>query len=268
MSEHAVAASVACRNCGAGLVGKYCHGCGEPRPSHHEFEWKHLIHDGIHEFLHIDGKIFRTVWLLITRAGLLTKEYWEGRRTAYIRPLRLYIVIAAIHSIAMSHSFYRMDMFLSRNGGATLTRRLQKVADRTHRTPEEVKAAADRHIAKAYSVLQYLAVLAFPLVPWLIYRRSKPYYVQHFIFSLHVYSFWFLLTSLMSQFLTPEQWMRSPAAAITYFYLAFAIRLLYAESWWTVLWKALILRAGLFLAEFIALSLALTYALYAVGGTH
>jgi Protein of unknown function (DUF3667) len=87
---------VACPSCGAALAEPFCHQCGETKSDSHDFTWKHTVHDAVHEFLHLDGKILTTLWLLIRRPGFLTAEYWAGRRRLYIRPLRLYIVLAAI----------------------------------------------------------------------------------------------------------------------------------------------------------------------------
>jgi len=69
---------VACPSCGGALAGPFCHHCGETRPDPHDFTWKHTVHDAVHEFLHLDGKILTTLWLLIRRPGFLTLEYWEG----------------------------------------------------------------------------------------------------------------------------------------------------------------------------------------------
>ena len=48
----------------------------------------------MHELLHVDGKIFRSVRLLLMRPGLLTHEYFRGRRARYISPIRLYLIFS------------------------------------------------------------------------------------------------------------------------------------------------------------------------------
>lgn len=262
MSQEAAATSAACRNCGAGLVGQYCHNCGEPRPDHHEFQWKHIAHDAVHEFLHLDGKIFRTLWLLVSRAGFLTREYWAGRRTAYIRPLRLYIFIATIHLVVITTTLYRMDTFKSGEIGRPLVRLFERIAVERNVTAAEVDEAATRHLAKAYAVAQYVAVLGFAIFPWMLYRRRVPYYVQHFIFSLHVYSFYFLMTTVTGFLVKSAEWVRSPAYALTWLYLVFALRCLFGETWWPALWKGLVLRIGLFITEFVVVAIALFYAIF------
>ena len=261
-ASHAqVQEAVACPSCHATMTGAYCSACGEARPTTHDFTWGHAVHDAVHEFVHLDGKIIRTLWLLIRRPGFLTAEYWSGRRRLHIRPIRLYIVLAAIHLIALSASYYRVEMFLDQSSSSPLHRMIERTAARQQLPVEQVREHINQRMAKIYSVAQYFAVLAFAAVPWLLYRKRKPHYLQHVIFSFHVYAFYFLLTALVSQFLTPQQWQRSPMPLVTAAYLFFAVRRLYGEPVWASAGKAVALRLGLFAAEFLALAVALAGAL-------
>ena len=94
MSHHAVLETV-CGNCGAELQGAFCHACGQkvtgPDVSLHDF-----FHEAFHEFAHLDGKIVQTLRLLMTKPGMLTKEFLEGRRARYISPLRLYLTCSLL----------------------------------------------------------------------------------------------------------------------------------------------------------------------------
>lgn len=261
MAHTAVSETRACPSCGARLAGPYCHECGEARPDPHDFSWRHAAHDVLHEFLHLDGKIFQTLWLLIRRPGLLTAEYWDGRRRLHIRPLRLYIVLAAIHLLAMSSAYYNMAAMQQMASSAKLTPMLERLAQRQHTTLQVIQQRIDQTLARTYSVTQYLAVLAFAAVPWLLDRRRRPYYLQHVIFALHVYCFYFLLTALVSRVLTPAQWRASPLPLVTWAYLYFAVRRLYGADALASLGISFLLRVGLFAAEFLAIGLAMAIAL-------
>ena len=47
-----------------------------------------LVHDAVHEFLHLDGKIFATAHRLFLEPGELTDEHILGRRIRDIGALR------------------------------------------------------------------------------------------------------------------------------------------------------------------------------------
>jgi hypothetical protein len=78
-----------CLNCGAGLVGPYCHACGQPAHIHRTIaSW---WHDLAHGVLHLDGKIWRTLPMLAWRPGDLTRRYVDGERARFVSPLALFL---------------------------------------------------------------------------------------------------------------------------------------------------------------------------------
>jgi hypothetical protein len=84
-----------CTNCAALLAGPWCSQCGQPQSSS-DPTWNDLVHDTIHEFLHLDGKIFTTARRLFLEPGELTAERIRGRRVRYIGALRLYLTMSLI----------------------------------------------------------------------------------------------------------------------------------------------------------------------------
>ena len=86
----------ACLNCGAELTGRFCAGCGQrdvpPRPT-----IKELIGDAYGELVGWDGKLARTVVLLVRSPGALARAILDGRRAAYISPVRLYLACSLLY---------------------------------------------------------------------------------------------------------------------------------------------------------------------------
>jgi hypothetical protein len=97
----AVASGGRCATCDVELAGPFCHRCGEPGPHEADLAVRHLLHDAVHDLTHLDGKIWRTIRALLVQPGLLTKEYWEGRRGLWIRPFRLYLSIYILHLLLL-----------------------------------------------------------------------------------------------------------------------------------------------------------------------
>jgi hypothetical protein len=89
-----------CLNCGTALVGPCCHVCGQKAnvPRTIAAWW----HDVLHSVLHIDGKFWTTVWLLVSRPGELTRRYAHGERTKFVSPLALFLFTVLLMFAAFS----------------------------------------------------------------------------------------------------------------------------------------------------------------------
>lgn len=81
-----------CLNCGSELKGSYCHNCGQ-RATNTNPTVRKVVMEYIYNAFFWDPKIFRTLWLLISRPGLLTKEFLSGRYVSYMHPLKLNLFI-------------------------------------------------------------------------------------------------------------------------------------------------------------------------------
>ncbi len=78
-----------CLNCGTPLVGAYCHACGQNARVHRTIGafW----HDLLHGALHFEGKLWRTLPMLVLRPGKLTRRYIEGARARFVSPMALFL---------------------------------------------------------------------------------------------------------------------------------------------------------------------------------
>lgn len=78
-----------CANCATELVGTHCHLCGQKAHVHRTLSA--LTHELVHGVLHLDGKFWRTLPLLVRRPGELTRRYVEGERAKFVSPLGMFL---------------------------------------------------------------------------------------------------------------------------------------------------------------------------------
>ena len=78
-----------CLNCGAALNGPFCHECGQHAHVHRTLGA--FFHDFLHGVLHFEGKIWRTLPLLVWKPGELTRRYIDGQRARFISPIALFL---------------------------------------------------------------------------------------------------------------------------------------------------------------------------------
>ena len=109
-------AEAACLNCGAVLSGEYCHDCGQHAHVHRTLTA--FFHDVAHGVLHFEGKVWRTLPLLLWQPGELTRDYVEGKRARFVSPMALFLfsVFLMFAVLGMTGSISAPDTSQVRSG--------------------------------------------------------------------------------------------------------------------------------------------------------
>jgi hypothetical protein len=98
---HAGEAQTHCTDCGAELSGRFCSNCGQPAHVHRTL--LHLGEELLHGVMHFDGRIWRTLPLLLFRPGTLTHDWVHGKRTRYVSPLAMFLFTVFLMFLALSY---------------------------------------------------------------------------------------------------------------------------------------------------------------------
>jgi hypothetical protein len=101
------AAEGKCLNCRAQLSGPFCAICGQKAHVHRTLSA--IWHDILHSVLHFDGKLWRTLPMLVFKPGELTRRYIHGERAKFISPMALFLF-----------SIFMMFAVFSFTGGAAI----------------------------------------------------------------------------------------------------------------------------------------------------
>lgn len=84
-----------CKNCGTRLEGMYCYQCGQYALDTRQPFQKYVkqYFENVYQY---DSKMWRTVWILFSRPGFLTREFNNGKISSYVHPFRLYMFISVV----------------------------------------------------------------------------------------------------------------------------------------------------------------------------
>jgi hypothetical protein len=186
---------VNCANCGVTLYGRYCADCGQRRDSATRTVG-HLAEETIETLTHADSRLWRTLRALLTRPGMLTREYFAGRRARYLPPIRLYLVLSVAFFLLLAldqsstvdlSSETRIDAdctALEYRGPfeATVRPRLQEACRRLQsQGAASFESAFLRNVPKAMFVLLPLVAAGMLLFYW----RPRRIYVEHLLHLVH-----------------------------------------------------------------------------------
>lgn len=93
--------SPTCLNCEEPLLGSFCHRCGQQNlPLKQTVGQLLLVFFG--EFFNYDGRFLRSIRLMLSQPGAITLAYMEGKRTAYVNPVRFYLFTSAVYFLVIN----------------------------------------------------------------------------------------------------------------------------------------------------------------------
>lgn len=229
-----------CPNCGTELAGQYCHACGQ-RVVHLRATLHDFLHEATHEFLHVDGKIVRTVRYLLFAPGRLTRDFLDGKRARYISPLRMYLVCSALFfflaaafgaqtGLVEVHEGPRKPASASAAKPAPRDARFIRGAAKYEHDPERL--ALD--IAHAFPKAMFILMPIFAVLLWLFERKRERFYIPHLYFSIHFHAFAFALFALITLMGVPRWWPLTMTSKVMTLlvpvYLFGALRTVYGDT--------------------------------------
>ena len=252
-----------CLNCGAELTGPFCSQCGQ---EDHELRisLKRLVRDFLAEQLGLESKVPTTLWKLISRPGLLTKEYLAGRRVQSLLPLRLYLSASVLYFLLLTLPFFGREfnpalkitgvdavaidsarkklaarpdtsgVSISVTGRRATSPRAKEVEQFVNRrlkrfgqmsTEESIQFFKSNFVRYVPNAV-FLLLPVFTLILYLLYRKSGRFFAEHLIFTLHIHAFAFVV--LIISLVLPS-WLDIVVPTWILVYLFMALRRVYEE---------------------------------------
>lgn len=256
-------AGESCPACGERLAGEYCHRCGEGRFDPASLSLRRFAAKTFQELIDLEhSKIFRTFRSLVLRPGFLTKEFLAGRRSPYLSPLKVVLVTFAVSFFL--YTFYRpvavydVRTMIENDWSGQWARMIGEMAAEKAVTVDAFIAEVNEKWQGYMSLLQLANVLFCAALLQLFYLLSRRYFVEHLVFSMHFFSFTYVVPVLLWPVylyigvgLTKKSFILS-AAVISGIvaYLFLALRAVYGQSKLITLAKAV----GLYFGTYVIMS--------------
>jgi hypothetical protein len=167
--------STICLNCSAPVDENYCPRCGQ-KVEVKRLTWHNLGEEILHFFTHVEKGFLKTTGQLIVYPGRLCKNYLDGKRKIYQKPVSFFLIWIAIYLFI----WYLADHF----------------AHFENRYTSDIifwDASTVNFIQKYRSVVDILILPATAFVNWLILARPKLNYVEVLCISFYLFSFSFIV---------------------------------------------------------------------------
>lgn len=166
-----------CFNCSTELLNQenFCPNCGQENHSK-QATIKDLSMDLIGESLSFDSRLFRSIVPLILKPGLVTIEYLDGKRRRYIPPIRVFLFLSFL--------YFGLSLIFDESAFVEIN----------FDESEEIVSSVIEGLQKNFNLLILLYIPLFAFLIRLFFKSDKrSYFVNFFVYALHLFSFFFVL---------------------------------------------------------------------------
>ena len=178
-----------CVACGTAATAKFCPDCGE-RMKPRRISFGELFADYWDDVVSLDVAFLRTLKNLVKRPGQFAREYVEGNRKNFYRPVPFFLLAVALHYLATVVFMDLEDII-----------RTQSISDMPMYDEEQMKAFAEIQglQEKWGKTMQAAQLPIFALFSWLLFRkRSKTNYWENGVLFMYTLGFLLLVNVLVS----------------------------------------------------------------------
>ena len=262
-----------CLNCGTELhsTDKFCPECGQKKTDLN-LTFTHFVNEFLSNNFNVDSKIFRTLKVLVFYPGKLSKEFLEGKRSSYVTPVRLYLIISLVYFTVLSFtniggvkihetgrekdrvvfgfdetdttsvseliavdSISVSDTVVPSSFENFLKSKLKRLQNKQGR--KEFNAILRSYISMGMFILIPLTALILLL---LFYKNS--FYIQHLVFIIHLQSLMFIIFTFFNLLSLIADW--NVFAIINSLFFIFLllvwIKKFYDLKWGKAIWKSIL----------------------------
>lgn len=204
-----------CASCGERLAGPYCHACGERVLPPGHLRIGRYLRDAFEDLTSADGAFWRSLRALLLRPGLLTREWLEGRRQPYLRPIRFFLIVNVVFFLFLSFaggSIFRGQIESQRSApftGAWSGERFERAVAEAGVSEEVYTAAFNQHADTLSRTIIALLVPLLSIVFGLLLAWRRVPAVTHVVFATHFVTGMMALTVLVGVVSVPLYWLRS-----------------------------------------------------------
>ena len=164
-----------CLNCGATVDENFCPRCGQ-KAGVKKLTWDSFIEEIFHFFTHIEKGFLKTSKQLILRPGKLCKDYFDGKRKSYHKPVGFLLIWITIY-LLVRYLANEITSFETTTRGTLFT----------------FDSSLYEIIRKHRVVIELFISPLMAFIQWIMVARPKLNYVEVLSIYFYLYAFTFMV---------------------------------------------------------------------------
>lgn len=193
-----------CKNCSNQFEGKYCNQCGEKVIHHHDRSILHFLEGVFHIITHADAKLFRNLRLMLLKPGFVSKNFIEGIRQPYLKPIPMFFVGNLIYFLFPVFETFTTSL-ASQRQFQPYSEMVQTIVDKKVEAKGiTLEALEEKYNAKTSSLSKLMLILFVPALAVVFsilnFKKSR-YFADHLLISLEFMTYMIFYNTVILGFL-------------------------------------------------------------------
>lgn len=181
-----------CKTCGNVFTGIYCNLCGEKVIEPKDRSFRNFVANSLTALTLADNRFLKTLWLTIKNPGFLSKEYANGRRVNYLRPLQVFFVLNLVYFLfpvlQLFNSTLRTQMSVLFHKSIVQSLVYKRLVDsRMSASGFEIIYNQKTLVLAKLLIVVFVWIASVPLA--IIFRKKNRYFTDHVALSIELACF-------------------------------------------------------------------------------
>ena len=190
-----------CKVCSNTFHGRYCNVCGEKVSEPYERSFLNFLDSLLNAFTFLDGKFIKSLTLLITRPGQLSRNIADGLRVPYMKMVSLFFVANFFYFLFPVFDTYNSSLKTQLNYLGQHSVRAKEIVSNHIKeksiTIEEFQRSYHEKSTNLSKLLIVFLVLMLSGIFMIVNYSRTTYFFDHLLFALEVYSFQLLINLVL-----------------------------------------------------------------------
>jgi hypothetical protein len=187
--------------CSNTFHGRYCNVCGEKVTEPYERSFLNFLDSLLNAFTFLDGKFIKSLTLLITRPGQLSRNIADGLRVPYMKMVSLFFVANFFYFLFPVFDSYNSSLYTQLNSlGNHSIEAKAIVKEKLEKDKIDIKDFQRDYQSQSTNLSKLLIVLlvfAFTFFLMVVNYNKRIYFFDHLLFSLEFNSFMLIINSVL-----------------------------------------------------------------------
>jgi ribosomal protein L32 len=193
-----------CPSCDTKTLGQFCSHCGEKEVADEDYSLRHFLAESVSTLTLLESKVLRSVWLVTSRPGYLSTEYFQGRRVRYMKPLQLFIFLNVVYYFSLTlftattfTTPLATQLHMNDYYPAYASRRVIHKLQKEQINYETLERKYNEKTGVLSKTLIFLLIPIFALLFYALFFKKRKYFVEHVVVATHFWSFNLILLGVI-----------------------------------------------------------------------